>query len=229
MPTGYKLCSFNCVYCHYGWTRVRTRDVSRFLKDLPEYDDVINALTGALNSQEPFDYITFSGNGEPTLYPRFASLAAELARLRDRYRPDAKIALLSNSTGLTDLAVQQSIVHIDLPVFKLDAGTEQTFCAINRPDPGLDFDEIMNQLAGLRDIYIQTVLVQGTPGNVAAQELDVYFERIRAIKPRAVHVYSIDRPVPNTKLKRVLPRRLEQIAALAREKTGAAVQAFHMG
>jgi wyosine [tRNA(Phe)-imidazoG37] synthetase (radical SAM superfamily) len=93
----------------------------------------------------------------------------------------------------------------------------------------LDFDEIMNQLAGLRDIYIQTVLVQGTPGNVAAQELDVYFERIRAIKPRAVHVYSIDRPVPNTKLKRVLPRRLEQIAALAREKTGAAVQAFHMG
>jgi wyosine [tRNA(Phe)-imidazoG37] synthetase (radical SAM superfamily) len=229
MPTGYKLCSFNCVYCHYGWTRVRTRDVSRFLKDLPEYDDVINALTGALNSQEPFDYITFSGNGEPTLYPRCASLAAELARLRDRYRPDAKIALLSNSTGLTDLAVQQSIVHIDLPVFKLDAGTELTFRAINRPAPGLNFNEIMNQLAGLSDIYIQTVLVQGTPSNVAGQELDAYFERIRMIQPRAVHVYSIDRPVPNTELKRVLPPRLEQIAALAREKTGVTVQAFHMG
>lgn len=198
------------------------------MKDLPRYDDVLRALASAFNSEEEFDYITFSGNGEPTLYPQFASLAAELARLRDQYRPAVKIALLSNSTGLGDVAVRESIVHIDLPVFKLDAGTEQTFLAINRPARGLDFNEITNRLVNLRNIFIQTVLVRGTPSNTAEQELEAYFEKIRMIKPRGVHVYSIDRPVPNTALQRVLPAELERIAALARKKTGGVVQAFHM-
>ena len=44
MPTGYKLCSYNCVYCHYGWTKIETRDVRKFQKDLPAYDDVVDAL-----------------------------------------------------------------------------------------------------------------------------------------------------------------------------------------
>lgn len=199
-----------------------------FMKDLPRYDDVLRALTRVLNSKEEFDYITFSGNGEPTLYPQFASLAVELARLRDQYRPEVKIALLSNSTGLDDLAVRESLIHIDLPVFKLDAGTEQTFVAINRPARGLDFNEITNRLVNLRNIFIQTVLVRGTPSNTAEQELAAYFDKIRMIKPRGVHIYSIDRPVPNTALQRVLPASLERIAALARKQTDAKVQAFYM-
>lgn len=229
MPTGYKLCSFNCVYCHYGWTRVRASNVSQFMKDLPIYDDVLRAVKGALRSKEEFDYITFSGNGEPTLYPQFASLAGELARLRDRHRPGVKIALLSNSTGLSDPAVRESITHIDLPVFKLDAGTEQTLCAINRPAIGVDLGEITTRLAGMHDIFIQTVLVDGSPCNTSEQELEAYFEKIIMIKPRGVHVYSIDRPVPNTALVRVLPARLERIAALVSEGTGVAVRAFYMG
>jgi wyosine [tRNA(Phe)-imidazoG37] synthetase (radical SAM superfamily) len=28
MPTGYKVCSFNCIYCHYGWTKYLKPDVS---------------------------------------------------------------------------------------------------------------------------------------------------------------------------------------------------------
>ena len=208
---------------------MRASNVGRFLKDLPAYDDVLRAVTGALRSKEQFDYITFSGNGEPTLYPQFTALAAELARLRDRYRSGVRIALLSNSTGLADPTVRESITHIDLPVFKLDTGMPQTFHAINRPAQGLNFDEITKRLSGLSNISIQTVLVDGTPCNTTEQELEAYFEKIRMIRPRVVHVYSIDRPVPNTALVRILPARLEQIAALAREKTGVAVQAFYMG
>jgi wyosine [tRNA(Phe)-imidazoG37] synthetase (radical SAM superfamily) len=228
MPSNYKLCSFNCVYCHYGWTKVHTRHARRFLKDLPEFDDVIKAITNALISKQQFDYITFSGNGEPTLYPQFASLAAELAKLRDRHRPDVKIALLSNSSGLSNPALKKSITYIDLPVFKLDAGKKETFSAINRPVQGVDFEEVFEQLSCLSGILIQTVLVRGTPCNTTEEELGAYLEKIKIIQPRKVHIYSIDRPVPNAKLERVLPERLEEIAHLGREKTGIEMQAFYL-
>jgi wyosine [tRNA(Phe)-imidazoG37] synthetase (radical SAM superfamily) len=228
MPTDYKLCSFNCVYCHYGWTKVHTRQASRFLRDLPEFDDIIEALRKALISKQKFDYITFSGNGEPTLYPQFASLASRLAQLRDRYRPEVKIALLSNTCGLNNAEVRKSITYINLPVFKLDAGTERTFNEINRPTPGVHFKEICGQLSALSGFAMQTVLVRGRPCNTTEEELGAYFEKIRLIQPDRVHIYSIDRPVPDTELERVLPDRLEEIAQLGREKTGVEVQAFYL-
>ncbi|MCK4224283.1 MAG: hypothetical protein KAX39_03820 [candidate division Zixibacteria bacterium] len=24
LPTNYKLCTFSCLYCHYGWTKIHT-------------------------------------------------------------------------------------------------------------------------------------------------------------------------------------------------------------
>jgi len=49
MPVQNKLCSF--------------RD------ELPEFNDVVNELEKKLQSPLELDLITFSGNGEPTLYP----------------------------------------------------------------------------------------------------------------------------------------------------------------
>lgn len=228
MPCHYKLCSFNCVYCHYGWTKEHTADILPFAKDLPDIDDVIKVLRQAFVSEEHFDYVTFSGNGEPTLYPHFVELVAEIGRLRDEYRPGIKIALLSNSTGLNSGAVRKSIAGIDLPVFKLDAGTRKTFSAINRPASGIDFDEIIVNLRALRGIFIQTVLVHGSPNNTTEAELDTYFDKLRMIQPAGVHVYSIDRPVPNEHLTRVEPDELKKIVRYCREKTGLNIQAYYM-
>jgi len=227
MPQKYKLCSFNCVYCHYGSTQVHTIDVKPFIDDLPDFDDVVEAIQNALTSKQQFDYITFSGNGEPTLYPQFAVLAAEIARLRDKHRPGVRIALLSNSSELS-AAVKKSIIYINLPVFKLDAGTQRAFNAINRPAQGVDLERITDHLQSLNGIYIQTVLIHGSPSNTKREELLAYFERLKIIRPEKVHIYSIDRPVPNEKIKRVLPEELEKIAVSGTEKTGVRIQAFYL-
>ena len=227
MPQKYKLCSFNCVYCHYGWTNEHTTDLKPFAADLPEFDEVMHAIQNMLVSKQQFDYITFSGNGEPTLHPQFAALAAEIARLRDKLRPDVKIALLSNSSGL-NAAVKESIMHIDLPVFKLDAGTQKTFSAINRPAQGLDLERITEYLQSLNGIYIQTVLVNGSPCNTKSGELQAYCDRLKIIRPRKAHIYSIDRPVPNANIERVVPDDLEKIAVSCTEETGVEVQAFYL-
>lgn len=227
MPQKYKLCSFNCVYCHYGLTSVHTVDVRPYAADLPELADVVQAIKNVLVSKQQFDYITFSGNGEPTLHPQFAELAAEIAGLRDKHRPEVKIALLSNSSGLSN-AVKESIRHIDLPVFKLDAGTWQAFHAVNRPARGVDLEQITKHLESLDGIYIQTVLIHGVPCNTKDEELNAYFERLKIIRPRKVHIYSIDRPVPNAKIERVLSHELERIAISGTETTGVEVQPFYL-
>jgi wyosine [tRNA(Phe)-imidazoG37] synthetase (radical SAM superfamily) len=228
MPGAYKLCSFNCVYCHYGWTKEHTLDVHACLSDLPTLDRVLERIKLAARSALDFDYLTFSGNGEPTLYPWFAELVREVVRLRDQYRPQAKVALLSNSTGLMRPQVRDSLRLIDLAVLKLDAGTQETFRQVNRPAKGIDFARVLDCLASASNICLQTALVDGTPSNVSQAELDAYFEQIARIRPGEVHLYSIDRPVPNPHLVRVPPHRLQEIARRGEQQTGVRMRAFWM-
>lgn len=226
-PSGYKLCSFNCVYCHYGWTRKLAASFDPFNDDLPSRLEVAAAVEEALKPGIEFDYITFSGNGEPTLHPDFPELVGDVIRLRDLYRPRARLGLLSNSTGLAHKSVREVIPRIDFPMFKLDVGTEATFKAVNRPARGITFAAIVDSLESLSDIIIQSVLIDGNPSNVTEDELDAYFDLLMRIKPREAHIYSIDRPVPKTDIELVSPERLEEIAEAGRKKTGIRIIAFY--
>ena len=226
-PSRFKLCSFNCVYCHYGWTRKLAADVSSYRDDMPTREDVVTAVEAALKSPLEFEYITFSGNGEPTLHPDFPELIDDIVALRDRYRPSAKIGLLSNSTGLTNDRVRVVTPKIDFPMFKLDAGIEETFMAINRPAEGIRFATIVDHLASLSNILIQTVLIDGSPSNVTEDELKAYFDHIRRIKPIEVHIYSIDRPVPETDITLVPPDELRRIAEQGTRETGITITPFY--
>ncbi|MCK4224282.1 MAG: hypothetical protein KAX39_03815 [candidate division Zixibacteria bacterium] len=59
------------------------------------------ALEGWLyGNQNHIDYITFSGNGEPCLHPEFDEMVEVASETRDKYVPQAKLAILSNSTCL---------------------------------------------------------------------------------------------------------------------------------
>ena len=49
---------------------------------------------------EPPAWLTFSGNGEPTLHPAFPEIVDRIISLRDRALPQARTAILSNSSRL---------------------------------------------------------------------------------------------------------------------------------
>ncbi len=226
-PSGYKLCSFNCVYCHFGWTRKLSSGFDTFRDDLPGRLEIKAAVEEALMPGHEFDYLTFSGNGEPTLHPDFPELVDEVIAMRKLYRPEIKLGLLSNSTGLVHESVRRAVSKIDFPMLKLDAGTEDTFKAINRPAPGVSFQSIIDGLISTPNIIIQSVLFDGNPSNVTDAELDAYFGLLTRIKPREVHIYSIDRPVPKTEIALVPPERLEEIAERGRRQTGLQITAFY--
>lgn len=228
MPTTYKLCSFNCVYCHYGFTDRLSLDMGKHIYDLPHLGDVLREVERALRSSMTFDYITFSGNGEPTLHRDFPEIAAGIHELRNRLRPDVRIALLSNSTGLLLRDLRRTLRYIDVPYFKVDAGTAALFQRINRPAAGVTFDEFITRLTRLRNIYVQTVLMAGDPSNVDPAALDAYFHVIAQIRPHEVQIYSLDRPVPDTHIRRVPPEELTRIAEQGQKETGTVFRPFYL-
>jgi wyosine [tRNA(Phe)-imidazoG37] synthetase (radical SAM superfamily) len=202
-------------------------NIEQFSDELPDIDKVVKKLEKKLQTDMELDLITFSGNGEPTLYPDFSDLVEEVVELRGKYRPEAKIALLSNSSGLIYDDVVESLDMIDLPVLKLDVGNEDSFRAVNRPARSIKFEEIFERLFSLDGIYLQTVFVDGEPINITRSDLKDYIEAIGRIKPQEIHLYSIDRPVPNTRISLVPPEKLKRIASRIKKETGIAARAFY--
>ena len=72
------------------------------------------------------DVITFAGNGEPTLHPDFTSIIDDSILIRNRFFPDAKIAVLSNATTITSPAIRNSLLKIEMNILKLDSAFDQT-------------------------------------------------------------------------------------------------------
>jgi wyosine [tRNA(Phe)-imidazoG37] synthetase (radical SAM superfamily) len=227
LPGSYKLCGFNCLYCHYGWTKVHRRDVSSCLADFPSVEQVKEALEKRLSKNpDGVDYITFSGNGEPCLHPEFDRMVKIARGARDEYAPKAKVAILSNSTCLDDERVMRGLKRLDVRIMKLDAGTEETFQKLNRPCATVRFQDVVGNLKKLDDIIIQTVFVQGSVDNTEEGEVEQWIEKLCSIKPREAQVYSIDRPSADEGLALVGKDRLNQIAGKAEKLCGITVQVF---
>ena len=60
--------------------------------------------------------------------------------------------------------------------------------------------------------------------NTTDTEVDALIEAYRAISPREIMIYTIDRPTPETTLRRITLPELEAIAARIRRATGLPVQ-----
>jgi wyosine [tRNA(Phe)-imidazoG37] synthetase (radical SAM superfamily) len=194
---------------------------------MPTVNQVKEALEDWLGShQTRIEYLTFSGNGEPCLHPQFDEMVDLVREARGKFVPQAKVAILSNSTCLDVPKVRSGLDRIELKIMKLDCGTDETFRRINRPCPGVDLEEVVENLGGLKDFVLQSVLVDGSTSNTGPDELNRWARRIGQIRPREVQIYSIDRPSADQGLALVGKDRLNQIAARAQKESGISVKVF---
>lgn len=213
LPTGRKVCSFNCVYCQYGWTDLRADPLTL---DWPSPGEVANAVAAALRGLEPdrIDRLTLAGHGEPTLHPAFPAIVDRLRAVRDREAPRARLAVLTNGSGLTRPAVREALRRVDECSVKLDGGDAGTIRRMNAI--ACEISTFLDTIASLPGITVQALFVhdpRGRCGNDSDEAVERWAAAIARLRPRAVHVYTIARGTALPRLEPVPRERLEAIAA----------------
>ncbi len=217
-PVDGKICSFDCLYCEAGYN---SQGAGK--SGLPTREEVCGLLEERLRAMsragERLDVITFSGNGEPTVHPMFAQIVDDTIALRDRYFPQVKISVLSNSTRLDDNRVVDALMKVDNNILKLDSAITPTMRLIDRPNqPALTGELLIEQIARFgSQCIVQTMMLRGWHDgqridNTTDEEVNALLQAYCRIRPREVMLYSIDRATPEERLEKVPKEELEKIA-----------------
>jgi wyosine [tRNA(Phe)-imidazoG37] synthetase (radical SAM superfamily) len=219
LPRGKKVCNFNCIYCECGWSQ----PVDKEGGFLPTRTEVYEALASKLQemkikNQKP-DVITFAGNGEPTMHPEFGGIIDDSILLRNKFFPDSKIAVLSNSTMITKPAVREALLKADQNILKLDSAFQLTVNKHNQPRVNVKVDELVEDLRKFKgNLIVQTLFLKGIYkgekiDNTTPEEIDAWLLALKKIMPSEVMIYTISRDTPEGgSLNRVPAEELKKIA-----------------
>lgn len=204
--TPFKTCTLDCIFCQLGRTTHRTLDRRNYVSA----HEVEAELAAWINGGGKADYITLAGSGEPTLNTRFGDI---LQFVRDR--TDIPTALLSNGTLFWLPGVREAARRAALVKLSLSAWDQASFAQINRPCPGLEFQQVMDGYRAFRaefggTLWIEVFLVRGT--NSLQEDVARIAALVDSIGADEVHLNTAVRP-PAEDFALAVPRK--QIEALA--------------
>ena len=224
LPADGKVCTFDCIYCECGFNKDH-----RPSKALPTREEVREALETRMldmrqNGPIP-DVLTFAGNGEPTAHPHFPEIIEDTLALRDKYFPNAKVSVLTNSTFIHRPAVFNALNKIDNNILKLDTVDEGYIHEVDRPAGHYSVREIIGNMKSFKgNCIIQTMFLKGghqgkDVDNTSDKYVLPWLEAVKEIAPRQVMIYTIDRETPDHDLQKATHEELDRIVALL-EKEG---------
>jgi len=242
-------CNFDCIYCQVDRSRsprIRQVDPHRLEAELSAM--IQQATDGSLFDHPRFadtppelrrlNDIAFSGDGEPTTCPVFAECVERTARVRgSRRADDVRIVLITDACYLTRPAVRTGLDIMDENGgeiwAKLDAGTQEYYETVNRPNYPLT--HVMDNIIAAATRYV--VRIQSLFMNVRSQappdtEIDAYINRLREItasggRIRQVQVYTVARKPAQSYVTALTNTQLDAITDRVRRETGLPAQAYY--
>ncbi len=223
LPTDYKYCTYNCIYCECGWTEKHNSNH----QPLPKREEIKKLLRQKLAQMSSDkmipDNITFAGNGEPTIHPEFAGIVDDTIALRDEFFPQATTTVLSNASLIQKPKIFNALLKVDNNILKLDAGSETQFQRINLPNSKISISQLVDHLCLFKgNLIIQTLFLSGiyqgeTIDNTTEEEISLWLEHLKKIKPKKVMIYPIDRETPAQDLNKIAKEKLNEIALRVNE------------
>jgi wyosine [tRNA(Phe)-imidazoG37] synthetase (radical SAM superfamily) len=185
----FKTCSLDCIYCECG----DTTDLVLERKEYVPTDAVLSELDAYLSKNPELDFVTFSGSGEPTLHTGVGTIIDFLQSNYSQY----KIAVLTNSTLMTDPIVRTDLLSADIVVPSVDSVLSGSYRKICRPCEGIDPAAVIKGLELFRKDFSGKIIAEVfiVPGvNDTDEELDAIRTSLLSFSPDAVQINSIDRP-----------------------------------
>ena len=235
-----KRCTFSCRYCQINRTLSRNLadvDLARLGEELAAALD--EAASGRLWGEPRFaampeemrriNDIAFSGDGEPTCLPAFDEAVSAAAQAKAAASLDeVKIVVITNASRLESPQVARALPILDANNgeiwAKLDAGTEDYFQQVNRPQPGLTLNEIVSAVAAVargRPIVIQTLFLRLEGAAPPPEEIEAYCRQLHRIldsggRIRLVQIHTIARSPADAAVSALPDEQLDAIAAVVR-------------
>jgi len=211
-----KRCSYSCIYCQLGRTKILTTERRQF------YDTRVlkRALSERLTeiNEDDIDYITFVPDGEPTLDE---SLGEHVKVIRESL--DKPIAILTNSSLISIEGVRRDLMKFDLVSIKLDAVSEEVWRKINRPHPSLNLSDILDGMRIFRrefpgKLISETMLIDGV--NSERSEIKQIADELSKIDPDKAYLAIPTRPPAENWVKPVNEEKLVESYEVFSESLG---------
>ncbi len=184
-------CSFNCVYCQLGIIQDQTMTRSRFV----ETQQIVEELKQIDPVKTPYDVVTLSGSGEPTLALNLAEIITQAKTITGR-----PVVVLTNGSLLGDREVQAALNLADQVAVKLDAVSVKQLQRVNRPTREMQCSDLFAHLQFFADHYwgelaLQTMVLSPWSAPEKAQ----YIEMLQQYQPDEVQLNAPARPQPKTR------------------------------
>ena len=226
LPSGQKVCDFDCLYCQCGWTSRSLAEKCFAGVPFPNLQELeknirIRFNEPAIQEHRP-DTIVFSGNGEPTLYPEFSRAVEIVVLARDQHLPQAKVGILTNGSQLQRPSVFKAVSGMDLKSVKFDAGGEW----LDRPLTTYDLNDLVPVWSELPNLTIQSFFSEGRFSNTGPGDVEPWLERLASIRPQRLQIYTLDRVPPVPLMRKASVETLQGLAEKVRQRLDCAVEVF---
>jgi wyosine [tRNA(Phe)-imidazoG37] synthetase (radical SAM superfamily) len=241
-----KNCNFNCYYCEvYRNADVRQQlDVDVMAAELKKTLSLVRA--GRLRERPWYHslpdellqlrHVALSGDGEPTLSPKFAEALQAVVHVRALGGfPFFKLVLLTNGTGLDLPHVQQGLKYFtksDEIWVKLDGGSQAYVNKVNRSD--IPLEKVLSNILMLgrqRPVVVQSLFPAIAGEEPPLEEIEQYSQRLLDLKNAGaeislVQIYSAARPSANSECGHLPLKALSRISHAVRQTTGLKAEVF---
>jgi len=193
-----KQCNFDCLYCELEKSKpsLKQKSSTSVTEIIQEIEKSLQKLK---DENKKIDVLTFTANGEPTLYPYLEDLIKSVNNMKNKF--DFETLILSNGSTIGESKMRKILLNFDQVKLSLDTANSKTFKKIDRPIDPLSLDEIKNGILEFskqfdKKLFLETLFVKTLNDSIEeVEELNKFFLKVQKnSKNLMIHIGTIDRP-----------------------------------
>lgn len=203
-----KQCNFDCVYCELKAKKPLDSQVH-----VVPPQEILNSIKQALETHRDIQVLTFTANGEPTLYPHLETLIVQTKEILRAY-PNIKTLILSNGSLLYQQ--KNALNHFDIVKFSFDSAINARFKRVDKPSKTLDLETIKQGIKSFAmqyhgELVAEVLIVEGMNDDFISNGDTASF--LREVNASRIDLSTIDRPSSH-KVHPVSSEKLYSLSAL---------------